>query len=200
MMSAPTGPFSTRGLLQILWHKRDCHRNGRLREIHMRSLVNISLPSQPTGEESTSMQLRVYWLLTCVGKYWGRQPNLCYASYRRHQRHRFAGQRTRCLGTHTIFGRRPMWSMAQTLVATIHFAPFTCRLRRFLKRPKNPPQIPKYHKNTVFTRAFFKVRVNFCPLPCDTSQETHRNCSEELVQMNFLFWVDFSRGFSSSDF
>ena len=44
---------------------------------------------------------------------------------------------------------------------------------------------------------FRRVRVNFCLLPCETSQEPNKNCSEKLGQKNFLFWVDFLglRGF-----
>ena len=43
---------------------------------------------------------------------------------------------------------------------------------------------------------FRKVCANFCPRPCDTSQEPDRYFSDELVHLNFfilgeLFWVDF---------
>ena len=64
---------------------------------------------------------------------------------------------------------------------------------------EKPAQNPEIPKNGPFTRTFSKVRANFCPRPCDTSQEPDRNCSDELVHMNFLFWVDFLGGFSSSD-
>ena len=40
---------------------------------------------------------------------------------------------------------------------------------------------------------FRKVRANFWPLPCDTSQEPNGSCSEELVQMNFLILGGFFR-------
>ena len=37
----------------------------------------------------------------------------------------------------------------------------------------------KCKKDTAFTRVFFrKLRMNFCPLPCDLSQELSRNCPE----------------------
>ena len=38
---------------------------------------------------------------------------------------------------------------------------------------------------------FREVRADFCLLPCDTSQEPSGNCSEKLVQMNIVFWVNF---------
>ena len=53
------------------------------------------------------------------------------------------------------------------------------------------PKSRNTKKNTAFTRAFRKVRANFCLLACEASQELNRNCSEKLVQMSFLFWVDF---------
>ena len=52
-------------------------------------------------------------------------------------------------------------------------------------RDRNTKKTPRYHE------PFRKVRVNFCPLRCDTSQEPNGNYSEKLVQMNFLVWVDF---------
>ena len=44
-----------------------------------------------------------------------------------------------------------------------------------------------------------KVLLNFSPTywsmdgssQCDMSQEPNGTCSEQLVQMNFLFWLDF---------
>ena len=67
-------------------------------------------------------------------------------------------------------------------------------LRPAYWRPKDPPQIPKYQKKTPRTRELFrKVRANFCLLPCDASQEPDRNCSEKLVQINFLILGRFFR-------
>ena len=41
---------------------------------------------------------------------------------------------------------------------------------------------------------FRKVRVNFCLLPCDTSQESNGNCSDKLVQMNIFILGGFFVG------
>ena len=59
------------------------------------------------------------------------------------------------------------------------------------EQPTQNPEIPK--KTPRLRELFRKVRVNFCLRPCYTSQEPKGNCSEKLVQMNFLFWVDFFR-------
>ena len=56
-----------------------------------------------------------------------------------------------------------------------------------------PPKLPKYQKNTAFTKLFRKVHANFCLLPCDTSQEPDGNCSEKLAHMNFFILDDFFR-------
>ena len=52
--------------------------------------------------------------------------------------------------------------------------------------PENPPQIPKYQKNTAFTRTFSKSSRELSLLSCDMSQEPKGICSEKLVQMNFF--------------
>ena len=40
-------------------------------------------------------------------------------------------------------------------------------------------------ENTAVYKLFRKVRANFCPLPCDMSQEPNGNRSEKHVQMNY---------------
>ena len=55
---------------------------------------------------------------------------------------------------------------------------------------------PKSRNTKITARLrelFRKVRANFCPLPCDTSQEPDGNCSDELVQMNFFILGGFFR-------
>ena len=52
------------------------------------------------------------------------------------------------------------------------------------ERPANPQKIQKYQRN----------HHNFCLLPCDTNQKPIRNCSENLVQKNFIIWADFLGG------
>ena len=69
------------------------------------------------------------------------------------------------------------------------------------QKPTQNPEIPK--KKTPCSRELFrKVRANFCLLPCDASQETNRNCSEKLVQMNFFILGGFFRveNFSTIEF
>ena len=51
------------------------------------------------------------------------------------------------------------------------------------------PEIPT--KTPRLCELFRKACVNFCLLPCDTNQEPKRNCSEELVQMNFCYFAGF---------
>ena len=69
-----------------------------------------------------------------------------------------------------------------------------------LLEAQKPPKIPKYQKTPRLRELLRKVRANFCLLPCNTSQERDRNCSDKLVQMDFFNfgWI-FSGGFSSSD-
>ena len=45
-------------------------------------------------------------------------------------------------------------------------------------KSRNTKKTPRLHEH------FRKVRVNFCLLPCDASQEPNANCSEKRVQMN----------------
>ena len=63
-------------------------------------------------------------------------------------------------------------------------------LTTFFRGPK-PLKIPKYQK----TPRLHELFVNFCLLPCDTSQEHNGNYSEKknLFRWTFLFWVDFFR-------
>ena len=65
--------------------------------------------------------------------------------------------------------------------------------KKKIEAPKTHPKSQNTPKKTPRLHELFrKVRTNFCPLPCDTSQEPSGNCSEKLVQMNFfIFWVDF---------
>ena len=65
-------------------------------------------------------------------------------------------------------------------------------------KPTRNPEIPK--KTARLHELFRKVRANFFPRPCDTSQERDQNCSDELVHLNFFILGGFfSGGFSSSD-
>ena len=70
---------------------------------------------------------------------------------------------------------------------------------RFLRGPKTHPKSRNTKRNAAFTRTFSKGSRELCLLPCDLSQEPSGKRSEELVQMNFLFWVDFSVGVSSCE-
>ena len=63
--------------------------------------------------------------------------------------------------------------------------------------PKTHPKSRNTKKNTAFTRTFSKSSREL--FKCDTSQEPNGNGSAKTVQMNFLFWVDFSGGFSSCE-
>ena len=56
---------------------------------------------------------------------------------------------------------------------------------------KAHPKSRNTTKTPCLHELFPKVRANFCLLPCDTSQQPDGDCSEKLVQMTFLFWVDF---------
>ena len=67
-------------------------------------------------------------------------------------------------------------------------------LNHSFRGPKTPPQIQKYQKTPRLRELFRKVRANFCLLPCDTTQEPNGNCSNKLVQMNFLFFRDTQKG------
>ena len=71
----------------------------------------------------------------------------------------------------------------------------------FFRGPRTHPKSRNTKKHRVYTNSVRKVFVNFCLLPCDASQEPNRDCSENLVQMNFFIfgWI-FPGGFSSSDF
>ena len=62
------------------------------------------------------------------------------------------------------------------------------------RNSKTHPKSRNTPKNAAFTRTFRRVSANFCLLPCDMSQEPGRNCSEKLVQMNFLLWGGFFSG------
>ena len=44
-------------------------------------------------------------------------------------------------------------------------------------------------ENPQITRTFSKSSRELFLLLCDTRQEPNENCSEKLVQMNFLFWL-----------
>ena len=62
----------------------------------------------------------------------------------------------------------------------------------FFRDLKTHPKSQNAQKKTRRLRELFrKVRANFCLLPCEISQEPSRNCSEKLIQLNFLTWVDF---------
>ena len=59
---------------------------------------------------------------------------------------------------------------------------------------RKPTQNPEIPKQTPRSRELFRrVRVNFCLLPCDTSQGPNGNCSEKLVEMNFFILGGFFR-------
>ena len=66
------------------------------------------------------------------------------------------------------------------------------------EKPTQNPEIPK--KAPRSHELFRKVRANFCPLPCDTSQEASGNCSEKTCSDALFYsgWI-FSGGFSFSD-
>ena len=52
--------------------------------------------------------------------------------------------------------------------------------------PLRGPKPTSSNLSPPSNRKLTRVRANFCLLPCGTSQEPDRNCSEKLVQMNFL--------------
>ena len=66
-----------------------------------------------------------------------------------------------------------------------------------IRGPTTHPKSRNTKKTPRLRELFRKVRANFCPLPCDRSQEPNGNCSEKLVQMHFFilglgfFRVDF---------
>ena len=60
------------------------------------------------------------------------------------------------------------------------------------RMPTPNPEIPQ--KTGHLRELLRKVHLNFSLLSCEVSQEPSRNCSEEVVQINFLFWVDFAGG------
>ena len=62
------------------------------------------------------------------------------------------------------------------------------------RKPTQTPEIPRTKRHRVYTNFLEKFAQTFCRLPCDTSQDPNGNCSEIPVQMNFIFWVDFSSG------
>ena len=61
------------------------------------------------------------------------------------------------------------------------------RGRKAHPKSRNTKKIPRSRE------LFQKVCVNFCLLPCDTSQEPNGNCYEKLVQMNFFILGGFFR-------
>ena len=63
--------------------------------------------------------------------------------------------------------------------------PIVGHISRSIEAPKPTPnrEIPKTLRSHEL---FQKVRANFIKIPCETSQEPNRNCSEKLVQMNFF--------------
>ena len=61
-----------------------------------------------------------------------------------------------------------------------------------------PTQNPEIQKKNAFSRAFSKSSCELFLLPCHTSQEPNRNCSDKLVQMNFFFWDGCFFGWISS--
>ena len=70
-------------------------------------------------------------------------------------------------------GSTKLWACAEGIVKTVNRG-------------------PKTHKTPRLHELFRKVRVNFCLLPCDASQEPNGNCSEKnLFRWTFLFWVAF---------
>ena len=56
------------------------------------------------------------------------------------------------------------------------------------------PDNPKSRNTRVYANFFRKLRANVRLLPCDASQEPNRNCSGELVQMNFFILGGFFSG------
>ena len=58
---------------------------------------------------------------------------------------------------------------------------------------QNPPKIPKYQKNTAFTRTFSKSPRELLSSFLYHESGTQWNCSDELVQMNFFILGGFFR-------
>ena len=80
--------------------------------------------------------------------------------------------------------------LASRVFVWTHICPaYLANWQRLRIEAPNPPKIPKYQKNTTFTQTFLKSSdANFCPLPCDTSQEPNGNSSENLFRWTFYFW------------
>ena len=93
-----------------------------------------------------------------------------------------------------------LWCWLTELRALSQNCEQSLQIMRTNRGPKTQSKIGPKSRNTKKTpclrELFRKVCVNFWLLPCHTSEEPSRNCSEKLVQMNFFilggfFQVDF---------
>ena len=96
-----------------------------------------------------------------------------------------------CRGGNSDHGLSSLFSTAFTVLlnsggSNSPWSEFWSEFPHFMGMGVVPAPSRNTKKNGAFTRTLSKVRMKFCLLPCDTSQEPNGNCSEKLVQMNCL--------------
>ena len=84
--------------------------------------------------------------------------------------------------------RKPREPRVQTTGSPNHGFRNTQNRKSLGHQARNPPKIPKYQKNTAFTRTFSKSSRELLPSSLWHESGTR---SEKLVQINLLFCVDF---------